>query len=119
MELKDSLTKIRKAKGYSQVQIAELLQTTQQQYSKYEIGKQEMPIHHVITLCEFYKVTANELIGIDTFMTEGEAENKFNKLFDKVIEIINWAEYQEHISEDAASILIENINESKQDIEAK
>lgn len=117
MELKDSLTKIRKAKGYSQAQIAEKLQTTQQQYSKYEIGKQEMPIHHVITLCKFYGVTANELIGIETFMTEGEAKSKFNRLFSKIIDIIKWAEYEEHISEEVATLLLRTISETKDDIE--
>ncbi|MBQ9839086.1 MAG: hypothetical protein IJO56_06335 [Oscillospiraceae bacterium] len=41
---------------------------------------------------------------------------KFDKLYHKVIEIIEWAESQDHISEDAESILIENITEIANDI---
>ena len=58
------LREIRTAKGYSQLQIAELLNTTQQQYSKYETGLQELPARHIITLCQFYKVSADALLGI-------------------------------------------------------
>ena len=43
--------------------------------------------------------------------------NKFQKLYEAVIDIINWAEYQNHITEDAANILIENITEEKEEIE--
>lgn len=58
------LREIRTAKGYSQSEIAELLNTTQQQYSKYETGAQELPARHVVTLCQFYKVSADVLLGI-------------------------------------------------------
>lgn len=58
------LREIRTAKGYSQLQIAELLNTTQQQYSKYETGTQELPARHIVTLCQVYKVSADELLGI-------------------------------------------------------
>ena len=42
--------------------------------------------------------------------------DKFMQLYDKVIEIIEWARYQEHITEDAEDILIMNINEAMEDI---
>ena len=42
---------------------------------------------------------------------------KFEKLYEEVINIINWAEYQKHITEDAATILIDNITEQKEEIE--
>lgn len=58
------LREIRTRKGCSQLEIAELLNTTQQQYSKYETGVQELPARHIITLCRFYKVSADELLGI-------------------------------------------------------
>ena len=118
MEITKSITKIRKARGYSQAQIAQILQTTQQQYSKYEQGKQEIPVRHIKTLCDFYHVTANKLIGIETFMTEDESNNKFQKLFDQTIDLIQWAAYQEHITEDAETILMENFERIKEEIEA-
>lgn len=42
--------------------------------------------------------------------------DKFKMLYEKVIEIIEWAEGQGHISEDGASVLIANIKEAKDDI---
>lgn len=42
--------------------------------------------------------------------------NKFEKLYDKVIEIIEWARYQGHITKEGEDILIININEAKEDI---
>lgn len=59
------LREIRTKKGYSQLDIANVLNTTQQQYSKYETGTQELPARHIVTLCRFYKISANELLGIE------------------------------------------------------
>ena len=47
----------------SQEEIAALLNTTQQQYSKYEKGIQEIPVHHLITLADYYKVSVDYLLG--------------------------------------------------------
>lgn len=52
--------------GYSQLDIANILNTTQQQYSKYEMGIQEFPARHIVTLCKFYKISADELLGINS-----------------------------------------------------
>ena len=46
----------------TQGEIAKLLGTTQQQYSKYEKGVQEIPVHHLITLAEFYHVSVDYLL---------------------------------------------------------
>ena len=48
----------------TQSEIAEILQTTQQQYSKYEVGTQELPARHIIALANYYGVSADELLGI-------------------------------------------------------
>lgn len=58
-------------------------------------------------------------IGIDTFMTEEEDKTKFQKLYDQVMEILDWAEYQEYITLDARNILENNITETKEEIEKK
>ena len=117
METHKSISKIRKAKGYSQEHIAGILNTTQQQYSKYEIGKQEIPVRHIKTLCEYYGISANFLIGIETYMTELEDKNKFKKLTKELEDLIYWANYQEHISEDAMIILLQNLDEIRKNIE--
>lgn len=59
-----NLRKIRVEKGYSQLEIANELNTTQQQYSKYEVGTQELPARHIITLCKLYNVSADLLLGL-------------------------------------------------------
>lgn len=64
MTVISNLRAIRKAKKYSQEDIAEILNTTQQQYSKYENGTNEIPVRHVITLCRFYGISADWLLGL-------------------------------------------------------
>ena len=65
MELVERLRKIRLERRYSQEDIAEVLETTQQQYSKYENGKNEIPVRHIITLCKFYNISADWMLGLD------------------------------------------------------
>ena len=65
MKIRYRLREIRISKGFTQQEIANLLNTTQQQYSKYETGAQELPARHIVTLCQFYKVSADELLGIN------------------------------------------------------
>lgn len=117
MKITESLIKIRKSKQLSQAYIAELLKTTQQQYSKYETGTQEIPVRHIIKLCEFYEVTANELLGITTYMTREEGSAKFHELSEKVEDILYWAAGQNHISEEQRDLLLQNIETAKYDIE--
>lgn len=64
MDITHNLKKIRKAKRYSQEDIAEVLQMTQQQYSRYEVGTHEIPVRHVVTLCKFYGISSDWLLGL-------------------------------------------------------
>ena len=64
MDVIQNLRTIRIKRGYSQMDIAEILNTTQQQYSKYENGQNEIPVRHVITLCKFYGISADWLLGL-------------------------------------------------------
>ena len=43
-------------------EIADVLKTTQQVYSRYEKGINEMPVRHIIELCRFYNVSADFLL---------------------------------------------------------
>ena len=54
---------LREDKDLTQAHIAKLLGTTQQQYSKYEIGIQEIPAHHIIKLADFYNTSADYILG--------------------------------------------------------
>jgi len=64
LDVIQNLRTIRVQKGYNQMDIAEVLGTTQQQYSKYENGQNEIPVRHVITLCKFYGISADWLLGL-------------------------------------------------------
>jgi transcriptional regulator with XRE-family HTH domain len=57
------LRDLREDADKKQGEIAALLNTTQQQYSKYEKGIQEIPVHHLITLADFYRVSVDYLLG--------------------------------------------------------
>ena len=48
----------------TQADVAKILNTTQQVYSRYEKGINEMPLHHLISLCKFYKVSADFILGL-------------------------------------------------------
>ena len=61
------LRDLREDKEKSQAEIAELLNTSREQYNRYERGKQELPMHHFITLARYYNVSIDYLAGlIDT-----------------------------------------------------
>lgn len=48
----------------TQQRIADLLGTSQTMHARYERGANELPIRHLITLCEFYNVSADSILGI-------------------------------------------------------
>ena len=51
----------------SQAEIAKILGMQQTQYSRYERGARELPMHHFITLARYYNVSLDYLAGlIDT-----------------------------------------------------
>ncbi len=58
------LYELRADHDLKQSDLAQILQTTQQVYSRYETGVNEIPIHHLKTLCEFYHVSADYILGI-------------------------------------------------------
>ncbi len=51
----------------SQAEVAEVLGMKQQQYARYESGKQEIPLHHLITLAKYYNVSLDYLAGLIDF----------------------------------------------------
>lgn len=57
------LKDLREDKDLQQADIARLLKTTQPQYSRYEMGERELPIRHLVTLADFYNVSADYILG--------------------------------------------------------
>ncbi len=60
------IRELREDHDIKQLTIAKLLGTTQQVYSRYELGINELPIRHLKTLCEFYHVSADYVLGLST-----------------------------------------------------
>lgn len=61
----DRIKEVRKLNKYSQKDMADLLETTQQQYSKYEKQLQELPIRHLITICKHFNISADWLLELN------------------------------------------------------
>lgn len=60
------LRELREDRDYTQSTIASLLHTTQQVYSRYEKGINELPIRHLKTLCRFYHVSSDYVLGLSS-----------------------------------------------------
>lgn len=56
------IKEIREDKGYTQKDIAKILNTTQQQYSKYELGIQIIPLEKINTLANYYNTSIDYLV---------------------------------------------------------
>ena len=50
----------------TQKEIANILGTSQTMYARYERGANELPIRHLITLCRYYNVSADYILGLLT-----------------------------------------------------
>ena len=62
-ELKERLYSLRTDNDLYQSDVAEKLGISQQYYSEYEKGNRELPLRHLITLCRFYNVSADYILG--------------------------------------------------------
>lgn len=56
---------LREDSDLTQRQVAEYLGTSQTMYARYERGANELPIRHLLKLCELYKVSADRILGLD------------------------------------------------------
>ena len=55
----EKLRGLREDNDLTQRQVAEVLGTSQTMYARYERGANELPIHHLVTLCRYYNVSAD------------------------------------------------------------
>lgn len=58
------LRELREDRDLKQETIAKILGTTQQVYSRYENGINELPIRHLKTLCIYYGVSADYILNL-------------------------------------------------------
>ena len=57
------LRDLREDHDKTQQQIADLLDTSQTMYARYERGANELPLRHLLTLADYYGVSVDYLLG--------------------------------------------------------
>lgn len=65
MNYTKKLYDLRTDNDLTQKDIAKILNISQQYYSEYEKGNRELPLRHLITLCQFYHVSADWILGLN------------------------------------------------------
>lgn len=63
MEYIKIIRDLREDHDLTQQKVAEYLGTSQTMYARYERGASELPIRHLIKLCELYRVSADFILG--------------------------------------------------------
>lgn len=63
MEYIKIIRNLREDNDKTQQDIAEYLGTSQTMYARYERGANELPIRHLIKLCDYYNVSADYILG--------------------------------------------------------
>lgn len=64
MQIGDRIRELRIDRDMPQREIANILQTSQSYYSEYELNKRQLPIDHLKTLCLYYNVSADYILGL-------------------------------------------------------
>ena len=76
MHYQQILRNLREDHDMTQAQVAKVLSTTKNQVGKYERGEQDMNIKHLITLCNFYNVSADYILGLPENMPYGNSKTR-------------------------------------------
>lgn len=64
MDYRERLRNIREDRDLTQAEIGKLLNKSQQGYNHIEIGRAELKIEDLVTLCRFYNLSADYIIGL-------------------------------------------------------
>lgn len=64
MTYNSRLRELREDNDLNRKDVADTLQIDQSYYAKYENGKHDLPIRHLITLCLYYHVSADYILGL-------------------------------------------------------
>ena len=61
----EKLRALREDNDLTQEDIAKILGTSQTMYARYEREANELPIRHLVTLCKYYKVSSDYVLGLE------------------------------------------------------
>lgn len=64
MDYRTRLRNIREDRDFTQAEIGDLLNKSQQGYNHIEAGRAELKIDDLVKLCRFYDLSADYLIGL-------------------------------------------------------
>ncbi len=64
MDYRERLRNIREDRDLTQAEIGQLLNKSQQGYNHIESGRAELKIDDLVTLCRFYDLSADYVIGL-------------------------------------------------------
>lgn len=67
------LKELREDNDLTQNDISSILKITRQNYSRWEINEKVIPLKHLVTLCNYYKVSLGYITGLSK-------ENNYNKI---------------------------------------
>ena len=76
MEFNEKLQKLRKQKGLTQEELAEVLFVSRTAISKWESGRGYPNIESLKAIAKFFSVTVDELLSTDEILTIAEEDNK-------------------------------------------
>lgn len=86
----ENLRKIREEKGYTQNDVAEILNIKRQQYQLYESGKREIPSRYIKQLAAVYKVPTDYILGVNyDFLEEAPLEEIISNIVGKYDDLYN------------------------------
>ena len=66
MDYRQRLRDVREDRDLSQAEVGKVLNKSQQGYSHIENGRSELKIDDLITLCRYYNLSADYLIGLSS-----------------------------------------------------
>ena len=64
MDYRERIRNIREDRDLTQAEIGQLLKKSQQGYNHIESGRAELKIDDLVTLCRFYNLSADYIIGL-------------------------------------------------------
>ena len=76
MKYWERLRGLREDKDLTQQNMADLLQIERTMYRRYETGETEIPVRHLKTLCAFFGVSSDYLLGLSEILPYGHSVTK-------------------------------------------
>jgi len=76
MEYYERIKNLRIDHDKTQSEIADILQTGQSYYAKYENGRRPLPIERLRELCLYYHVSADYILGLPDDLPYGHSKTK-------------------------------------------